>query len=58
LENGSVKGWGYTSDPVERFDQIEDRITLKSGSATSDAIVQHALDELAAGTLSFKIITP
>jgi len=31
---------------------------LKSGSATSDAIVQHALDELAAGTLSFKIITP
>jgi len=58
LENDSVKGWGYTSDPVERFDQIEDRITLKSGSATSDAIVQHALDELAAGTLSFKIITP
>jgi len=58
MENGNVKGWGYTSDTVERFDQIEDLITLKSGSATSDAIIQHALDEQAAGLLSFKILAP
>jgi len=58
MENGNVKGWGYTSDTVERFDQIEDLITLKSGSATSDAIIQHALDEQAAGLLSLKILAP
>ncbi|MBT6163321.1 MAG: hypothetical protein HOH92_06445, partial [Crocinitomicaceae bacterium] len=50
-----VYGWCYTEETIERFDQLEEIVPMKSGSATSDAIVQHALQELAAGKSHFRV---
>lgn len=55
VENGVVHGWCYTEETIERFDQLEEIVPMKSGSATSDAIVQHALQELAAGKSHFRV---
>ena len=41
---------------IERFDQLdEDLIPMKPGSATSDAIVQHALQEFEAGKITLRV---
>lgn len=58
MENDQVKGWGFTSETVAHFDQLVELVPLKSSSATSDAIVQHALHEREQGTADFRILTP
>jgi len=58
MEGDHVKGWAYTQETVERFEQIEALINPKTGSSTSDAIVQHALQERELGTLRFRIVQP
>ena len=55
VENGVVYGWCYTEETIERFDQLDEIIPMKPGSATSDAIVQHALQERNAGKRSFQV---
>ena len=58
MENEHVKGWCFTDQTVSHFDQIEDLIDLKNGSATADAIVQHAVLEREQGKIRFDIWTP
>ena len=58
MENEQVKGRCYTDATVKRFDEISELIELKNGSATADAIVQHALYERELGKISFDIIEP
>lgn len=55
VQNDRVMGWGYTDETIERFDQLEDIVPIKSGSATTDAIVQHALNEHQAGKTYLRI---
>lgn len=58
MENEHVKGWCFTDQTVSHFDQIEDLVDLKNGSATADAIVQHALLEREQGKIRFDVWTP
>jgi DNA polymerase III subunit epsilon len=58
IENGSLKGWGFTEQPVHHFEAIEDLVDSKKGSATTDAIIEHAMKEQAAGEATFNIVTP
>ena len=58
MENEHVKGWCYTDSAVSRFNEIPELIELKNGSATADAIVQHALHERELGKIRFEIIEP
>ena len=58
MENEHVKGWCFTDQTVSRFEEIEELIDLKTGSATADAIVQHALQERELGKLRFDIWAP
>lgn len=55
VENGIVYGWCFTEDTIERFDQLDEIVPLKPGSSTSDAIVQHALQDLESGKSHFKV---
>jgi hypothetical protein len=50
-----VQGWCYTEESIERFEQLEDLVPIKPGSATSDAIVQHALQEFEAGKITLRV---
>jgi hypothetical protein len=54
VENSSVYGWCFTEETIERFDQLDSIVPLKPGSATSDAIVQHAINELESGKAHFR----
>ena len=58
MENEHVKGWCFTDATVSRFDEIPELVELKNGSATADAIVQHALNERELGKIRFKVIEP
>ncbi len=58
MENEHVKGWCFTDETVSRFDEIPELVELKNGSATADAIVQHALHERELGKIRFEIIEP
>jgi hypothetical protein len=58
MENEHVKGWCFTDQTVSRFEEIGELIDLKTGSATADAIVQHALQERELGKLRFDIWAP
>jgi hypothetical protein len=58
MENEHVKGWCFTNATVSRFDEIPELVELKNGSATADAIVQHALHERELGKIRFEIIEP
>ena len=58
MENEHVKGWCFTDATVSRFDEIPELVELKNGSATADAIVQHALHERELGKIRFEIIEP
>lgn len=54
VENSIVYGWCFTEETIERFDQLDAIVPLKPGSATSDAIVQHAINELESGKAHFR----
>lgn len=58
MENEHVKGWCFTDQTVSRFEEIEELVELKNGSATADAIVHHALQEREQGKIRFDILTP
>ena len=58
MENEHVKGWCFTDATVSRFDEISELVELKNGSATADAIVQHAIHERELGKIRFEIIEP
>jgi hypothetical protein len=55
VDRGVVQGWCYTEESIERFEQIDEIVPIKSGSATSDAIVQHALQEFASGKTKLQV---
>ena len=55
VNHGIVQGWCYTEESIERFEQLEDLVPIKPGSATSDAIVQHALQEFEAGKITLRV---
>lgn len=58
MENEHVKGWCFTEATVSRFDEIPELVELKHGSATADAIIQHAIHERELGKIRFEIIEP
>lgn len=58
VENGSLKGWAFTENPVDYFEAIEPLIVRKKGSSTTDAIIEHVLKEHTLGDASFSIIVP
>ncbi len=58
IENGSLKGWGFTEQSISHFEEIEHLIELKKGSSTTDAIIEHALKERNAGEATFQIVSP
>ena len=49
VDRGVVQGWCYTEESIERFEQLDEIVPTKAGSATSDAIVQRALHEFTTG---------
>jgi DNA polymerase III subunit epsilon len=55
IEQGSVVGWGFTEETIERFDSIEYLVEAKKGSGTTDAILEHALKEYEQGTSEIRI---
>lgn len=58
VENGSLKGWGYTEESIQHFEEIEGLIDRKKGSSTTDAIIEHVLKEYDSGEATFQIIKP
>ena len=58
MEGEHVKGWAFTNETVEHFEEIELLVDPKASSATSDAIVQHAMQEFELGALKLRIVHP